>query len=313
LSRTQTSAAILLAVVLGALAGATPLAAAGRPVVVLTSSDAAPYTEALGGLQEFLAGQETEVALEIRSLKGDAAKAAEAVAELKGKAPALLVTLGSLATKAACDQVTQTPIVAGLVLNASEFHEVANVTGVALEFPVATELQWLQRFLPGHDRVGVLFNPGENGQKVERAAEVARDMGIELIAQPVNTPQDLPGALKGLARRIDVLWGMPDSVVFSRKTAKAILLFSFRNRIPLVGLSGAWVKAGALYSLERDYRDLGAQCGEMALQILAGEPVGSIPSALPRKVAYSLNQKTARHVKLKLSKDLVSGAKQVFE
>ena len=138
-------------------------------------------------------------------------------------------------------------------------------------------------------------------------------MGIELIAQPVNVPQDLPRALKGLARRVDVLWGIPDAVVFSRKTAKAILLFSFRNRIPLVGLSGAWVMAGALYALERDYRALGAQCGEMAWKILAGEPVGSMPSALPRKVAYSLNQKTARHVKLELAKDLVRGAKQVFE
>jgi putative ABC transport system substrate-binding protein len=199
------------------------------------------------------------------------------------------------------------------VLNTGELYATANVTGVALEFPVATELQWLRRFLPEHDRVGVLFNPEENRQKVERAAAVARDIGIEWVAQHVNTPQDLPGALKGLARRIDVLWGIPDSVVFSRKTAKAILLFSFRNRIPLVGLSGAWVKAGALYALERDYRDLGAQCGEMALQILAGEPVGSIPLALPRKVAYSLNEKTARHVKLKLPEDLVRGAKQVFE
>ncbi|MCA9452115.1 MAG: hypothetical protein KC584_05745, partial [Nitrospira sp.] len=67
-------------------------------------------------------------------------------------------------------------------------------------------------------------------------------------AKQVETPQELPDALDSLPGNADVLWGFTDSVVFSPETVKGILLFSFRNRIPFVGLSTSWVKAGAVYA-----------------------------------------------------------------
>jgi putative ABC transport system substrate-binding protein len=306
-------AAALLAAIFGAGPWAPPRAAAGDRIVVLVSRDAPPYAQAIGGFREYLEERGVKTALRVEALEGDAAKARDVVREVAREGATLIFTLGSLATQTACDQIRDTPIVAGLILDAGELNGAGNVTGVALEFPLETELEWLRRFLPGRDRVGVLFNAEENGAKVERAARLASQVGLDLVALEVNRPQDLPGVLKGLSRRIDVLWGMPDQVVFSRQTAKAILLFSFRNRIPFVGLSGAWVKAGALYALERDYADLGTQCGEMAFQILQGETVASIPAASPRTVAYVLNRKTLRHLKLSIPEDLIRGASKVFE
>jgi putative ABC transport system substrate-binding protein len=93
---------------------------------------------------------------------------------------------------------------------------------------------------------------------------------------------------------------------------KHILLFSFQNRIPFIGLSPPWVKAGALYSLSWDYIDIGMQCGEMALKIFQGLSVQSIPTATPRKVGYVLNLTTANHMKIKVSDDLIRGAYQIF-
>jgi putative ABC transport system substrate-binding protein len=89
-------------------------------------------------------------------------------------------------------------------------------------------------------------------------------------------------------------------------------LFSFRNRMPFSGLSASWVKAGALYALDRDYEDLGAQCAEMALKVLDGKHAGSIPPARPRKVRYVLNLRTAEHLKLNLPSELVDGAAEVY-
>ena len=50
------------------------------------------------------------------------------------------------------------------------------------------------------------------------------------------------------------------------QTAEPILLSTLKNKIPLVGLSSSWVKAGALYALDRDYVDIGLQSGELAGQ-----------------------------------------------
>ena len=104
-----------------------------------------------------------------------------------------------------------------------------------------------------------------------------------------------------------------DQVVLSRQTAEAILLFSFRNRIPFAGLSASWVKAGALYALDRDYTDLGAQCGEMALRVRRGRRASTLPPETPRKILYALNLRTAQRMKLNLPKELIDGAEQVFE
>jgi putative ABC transport system substrate-binding protein len=110
-----------------------------------------------------------------------------------------------------------------------------------------------------------------------------------------------------------VLFGIPDKLVLSRNTAKPILLASYRNRIPLVGLSFKWVKAGALYALERDYEDIGTQCGEMAQKILQGAAVTTLPPEPPRKVIYALNRKTIENMNINMPNTLLSNAVKIFE
>lgn len=145
------------------------------------------------------------------------------------------------------------------------------------------------------------------------AAHVAREMGLTMAARPIETPREIPAALNHLANQVDVVWGLPDHVVLSPETAKPLLLFSLRNRIPFVGLSTSWAKAGALYALDRDYTDLGAQCGEVAMAILNGRPPESLSVASPRKVLYAINLQTARRMKITLPDHLVRGAAEVFE
>ena len=137
-------------------------------------------------------------------------------------------------------------------------------------------------------------------------------MGLNLEAQEVRVPQELPAALKNLSSRADVLWGISDQLVLNPQTARHILLFSFRNQIPFIGLSSNWVKAGALYSLGWDYTDLGMQCGSMAYAVLQGADVRSISPATPRTVKYCVNQKTARNIKIDIPKSLLTYAEEVY-
>jgi putative ABC transport system substrate-binding protein len=161
--------------------------------------------------------------------------------------------------------------------------------------------------------VGVLFNPRENQDKVSAASKVAKGTGLTLVPKSVETPRALPDALDDVSRTIDVLWGIPDSVVMTPQTAEPILLSTLKSKIPFVGLSTSWVKAGALYALDRDYVDIGLQSGELAGKLLNGTSANSIPHAYPRKVAYVLNLKTANLINLDLPQDLIRGALQVFQ
>lgn len=283
-----------------------------RRIVVLTSSTAAPYKEALAGFQQSLQQQGIGVHYDTYVLEGDAAKVEQTLQEARQTPADLFFTLGTLATQRFLKEMTGPPAIAGLILNPDDLKEAPNATGVVLEFPLEVQFQWLRRFLPTAGTVGVVYNPKENQRKIEAAGRIARTYGFTLEAQEVQAAKDLPVALENLAKKAHVLWGVVDQLVFTSQTDKQILIFSFQNRIPFVGLSAAWVKAGALYALDWDYTDLGMQCGEMAGKVLHGAKASTMPPAVPRKVAYSLNQKTARHMKIDIAEALMRGARDVY-
>jgi len=305
-------ALILGALGVGVLAGWVRAAGAEVRIDVLISQDAEPYQQALEGFRRAFDQAGVKAAIEVFPLHGITAAAGPALQHARQSQAGLILTLGSLATQAAVRQVADTPIVAGLILNADDLGKAPNATGVVLEFPVETEFQWLQRVLPGQKKIGVLFNPAENQGRIDAAAKAARSVGLTLQARKVDSPRELPDALDSLANRADVLWGVADQVVLNPQTVKPILLFSIRNRIPFIGLSQTWVKAGALYALDRDYADIGMQCAELAAKIVQGKPPRALPPVTPRKVIYSVNLKTARLLKLEIEAGLLRGAQAVI-
>lgn len=287
-------------------------AEAGERIAVLVGSSEPPFEEALAGFQGYLAKQGIEAEYETYRFSGDASQAEQAVQKIKKSGARLIFTLGSVGTEAAIKKAPELPVVACLILRPDIIRSAPNATGVGLEFPLEVQFSWLQAMLPDAETVGVIYNPDENGKRVEAAARIARGLGLSLVAQEVRTPQDIPSALNTLSKSVDVLWGLADNLVLSPQVAKHVLLFSFRNSIPFIGPSSAWVKAGALYSLDWDYRDLGVQCGEMALQILQGTPPGAIPPVAPRKVLYSINLKTAQQIKITISEPMAKKARNIY-
>ena len=282
-------------------------------IAVIVSQDASPYQEVLDGFKQALEAQGVRAQFDVRALHGDGVKAEEALLGARQDGAGLLLALGSLGAQAAVREVRDIPVVAGLILNADALAKSPNATAVVLEFPVETELRFLQRLLPGQRNVGVLFNPLENQARIDAAARAAGALGLTLYARKVVSPKELPDALESLNKRADVLWGVADQIVLNSRTARPILLFSLRNRIPFVGLSATWVKAGALYALDRDYHDIGVQCGEMAVRILQGAAPSTLPPVPPRKVVYTVNLKTARLLRLDLRAPVLQAAQAVIE
>lgn len=281
-------------------------------VVIIVSQDAVPYQDLSMGFQHYLSSHGLPISFETYSLQGNPAKGEEIFPAIKKKTPRVLLTIGTLATQAALKELPDIPLVAGLVMDPGSLPKGGNAAGVGVEFPLSIQLQWLQRVMPGVVRIGVLYNPKENQAKIEAAMKIAHGLGLKLVAREVETPLALPDALEGIANEVDVLWGLNDRLVISPQTAEAILLFSLRHRLPVIGLTTSWTKAGALYSLDRSYGDLGAQCGELALKILQGIKPSALPHSPPRKVVYSLNLKTAEYMNFDIPLSVVEGSQHVF-
>ncbi len=110
--------------------------------------------------------------------------------------------------------------------------------------PVETHIHWMRRLLPKARNVGILFDPAQNARRAEDGAAALKRAGYTPVLEPVTAPTALPTALTRLTNTVDVLHAIPDTTVFAPEHSRALLLFSFRNRIPLAGPSEGLGESG---------------------------------------------------------------------
>jgi putative ABC transport system substrate-binding protein len=281
-------------------------------ILAVLSHEAVAYRQALEGFRNGLAGQGIKADMDEINLAGNQAAAAQALDRLKRDRIDVLFTLGSLAADTMIRENSGLPMVAGLVLSDDEIKSKPNVTGVFLDISSEIQLRWMVRLLPQCRNIGLLYSQAKFQRRIEAASKIAQNMGLKVQVKRIEKLSELPDELEFMLKSVNVIWGIPDETIFNSRTAQHILLKSFENRVPLVGISRAWAKAGAIYSLDANYEDVGRQCAEMATAILRGAKADSIPPASPRKVGYSLNLKTAQHMRIDFSEELVQGADEVF-
>ncbi len=305
-----TAIATVAAVLFALLSGSE---AAMRIAVVITSAEPS-FKEGLAGFQKYLEEENSTAEYEIVPLayKASPAQREQFMEKIRQGGFRLVLTLGSAGAEAVAENAIDIPHVACMVLRQDNFARMPSSTGVWLEFPLEIQFSWTTRLFPEAKTIGVIYNPAENKQRIEAAKQIAYNRDLRLHAVPVHALQDIPAALQSVSKNSDVLWGLADRIALSPQIAQHVLLFAFQNGIPFIGPSPAWVKAGALYALEWDYRDMGAQCGEMAHQILNGTRPENIPPAPPRTVLYSINMNTAEHLKIELPEALIKKARKIY-
>lgn len=290
------------------LAGWLGAANAGQAnnILILQSHDSAPYREAVAGFQAALAANQLLADCRVQTL-------ADAQAAIDSQTAGLVFTLGTPATRSALAQISSTPVVGGLLLDVDSLLNQANATGVGLNFSAELQWEWLRRMLPNIENVAVIYHPQQGANLFQSLSRLARNDGVTLFAVPAATAEDFPPLLQSLPNQVDALWATDSAVAYNASTVRELLLYSFRNRIPLIGLSAQWVKAGALYALDWDYRDLGAQAAELAVAILAKQQQpGNLPPEGPRKVRPVLNLKTLDYMKLQVPERWLPDMAEVY-
>ncbi len=261
---------------------AAPALAAPR-VLLYTADDTPQLRAAQAGVREALGTTPIE---DVRP--GDAGARLKAAAR-EGPHVAM-ITLGPRAAARAAREAPSLATVECMSAPASP-----GAQAVPAAIPLEQQLAWLRRLLPDARYIGILYDPAQNAEAVDALAAALRRADLNPVLVPVAAPAMLPAALAHLSRSADALLAVPDTTVYTRETEKALLLFSFRYKLPLIGLSETWVRAGALYALDWDYRELGVFCGQLALRQLSG--VHAAAATPPRPHVY-VNQRSARRFHL---------------
>jgi putative ABC transport system substrate-binding protein len=303
------------------LAGSAPAGAEESVlrIAVVLSRDVPPYREALKGYEEVLKASGRTYKLHEFSADGVAAQRGTLARKIRARQPDLILTVGSSATDIVSAGIDDLPIVFSMVLSSTGDRtlerlqlERPNLTGGSMEIPVETQFARLKEILPAARRIGVLYDPDNSGPLIDQASRAARELGLQLVPLPVSNDSDVLGRTEALSAKVDVLWSVADSTVFSHHGLKHILLETLRHRVPFVGLSPSFVKAGALLAFSTDYRDLGRQAGEQSLRILEGESTVQVPMTAPRSLSVSINMNTAKQIRVDIDDEVRSDAHVYF-
>lgn len=277
---------------------------AAQKILTLQSVRVTPYEEALKGVRSIVTGSVKKLVL--TDLEGvDAAKA------VRDERPDVIIAVGSEALNR-IRKIKDTPIVYIMIFDPqNSLTAGANITGIGMQVSPERQIAFIQEVLPRLKHLGTLYNPARTGSLFRRTQTAARSLGIDLMAREIHSPRDVPSLVEGMRGNIEAFLMLPDTTVVTPETVEYLLLFSLKNRIPIITFSDKYVEMGALMAVDVDPYDLGRQAGEMVRKILGGISPANIPHGEPRSASMTINSTIARKLGLSLNEATLGRAKVI--
>jgi putative tryptophan/tyrosine transport system substrate-binding protein len=273
-------------ILLATLLSLGALSAESNRITVVYTSEAQPYVEALDGLRGSI-GNSSVAAVDLHSPNAQA----DLTRLLEGGLNRLVVTIGKDALEAVIARKLDTPMMATMVMQ-SELAGKRVVTGVRLDIPVTAILAELKTMFPQKNRVAILHNPGIPNQLDAGTLARAHQQGFVAQLMDSSSPEESLRVLRSLKGRVDFVVCLPDSAMYNSATVKPLILAALESHLPMVGFSQNFVRAGAAIGVYPDFRDVGAQTGEIAQKQLSGQAAGPVDG--PRKFIVGVNQRVMR-------------------
>jgi putative tryptophan/tyrosine transport system substrate-binding protein len=221
----------------------------------------------------------------------------------------LVVSVGSpafagLVEAYASGRIGRVPIVATLlprsIFETQRRRLTVAATGVVLDQPAVRQMALLRYAFPHLRRLGVLFGP--DSQQYQQAFEkAAAEQGLQLNAYKVDGEVNLYPALQRVLEENDVLLAIPDAAVYNGNSIQNVLLASYRQKVPMMGFSPAYVRAGAMLALYSSPAQIGNQTVRVIQSALSG--VALQPVQLPTEFVIGVNANVARSLGFRLSED----------
>lgn len=215
----------------------------------------------------------------------------------------LIVAVGMKAAELTTAQ-THTPVLVAMVPEAgykrllaqlSSANRPLEISVIYLNQPWDRQLDFLRAALPKQHKIGLLYSP-DSGIDIEGLRRDIAERGGSMIALSVRSEDELFEKLSSVLTTSDVLLAIPDSMIFSSNNIRNIMLASYRHRVPLIGLSQAYVTAGALGAIFSTPVQLAEQTGAA---VESFSLTGQFPKPqYPVSFTIAINQQVARSLEI---------------
>ncbi len=255
--------------------------AGGIDAVVVYRSGSEVYDQAIAGAREAVAGSPYRIEyLDLNTAKSF---------DIAYKQPKLIVAIGIGAWEQVRSSTAETPTMPALILR-QDLKEPPRQGAVYLDVSLQAIAEVLHRLFPGKSHLGLIHRhlwPAPDRATIARL----KQLGFDLRVAECSGPDKLLAAF-GSLRGSDFVLTEPDSDLYNSATVKPLVLASLEQRMPIVGFSAAFVRAGALAGVCPDFHELGRQTGEMILRALEGKSPPADEDV--HKLNITVNQRITR-------------------
>lgn len=170
-------------------------------------------------------------------------------------------------------------------------------TAIHIDQPFPRQVELIRLALPKAQRIGVLTDAAAP-ERLQPLKSALAGTPLELVAGSFSGEPSLFSALSQVLEQADVFLAMPDPQVHNAGTVRNLLLTSFRARVPVVGFSAAYARAGAVMSLYSTPEQIARQAADVVSD-WTRERAWPAPR-YPRHYTVSVNAHVARSLGLRI-------------
>ena len=235
----------------------------------------------------------------------------------------LIVTSSTTATVAAARATQGTPIPvvflsAGNSQNlfksfSGSGSNLAGISSASLEL-TGKRFELLKELAPGTKKIAIPLDPKGVNYKaiVAEVQATAPKFGLGYTEIHVRRVEEIGTIVQSITRKkYDAIYHPPDSLV--TEGVQQVVDQGIKEKLPLLTSLLVNVKRGCLATYAADYPALGKQAAALADKIFKGIRPSELPIELPYKLNLVLNLQTAKAIDLKIAKEILLRADQVFE
>ncbi len=216
----------------------------------------------------------------------------------------LLMPVGVSALQAVTNTESTLPVWAALVPKRSYDALIQHATSDArysawfIDQPLSRRFELLKLALPTAERIGVLV--GESTDvAVQALLDAAAKRSFDLIVRRVADEQDAITQTQKIGETVDALLAVPDRVSLNLNNAKGILLSAYRQRLPIVGYTRAYVSAGALAAVYSTPEQIARHISEELTMLVADKQIKP-DLHYPKYYSVAVNTQVARSLGIQL-------------
>ncbi|MDO5388129.1 MAG: ABC transporter substrate-binding protein [Clostridia bacterium] len=230
----------------------------------------------------------------------------------------LILAIATPSAQAVATETKDIPILVTAVTDPAESglvetNEVpnCNVSGTSDLTPVEDQIELLTKILPDAKKITIMYCSGEQNSLIQAdmAEEAAKAAGLEVERKTVTSTNDVAQVTESIIGTCDAVYIPTDNVLASSMP----LVSSITNPagLPVIVGESGMVEGGGLASVAIDYTDLGKLTGKMAVQIIEGADIKTMPIQYAENPQLVINETAAAELGITIPDDVKASAEVV--